>query len=136
MKRGPTLAAIYAAELRVVEAKQNTRDSLSRARTALRETVARPSTLMWVVGAAGIGGFLLTRRRRGHAKAAATGVVGTAATTSALGVVMAFIMRYGQPALPYIIRQVQAARQQRAAQAATVMREQPAAAYSTTGLRH
>jgi hypothetical protein len=114
--------------MRVVQAKQNTRDSLCRARTALRATVARPSTLMWVVGAAGVGGFWLSRQRKREAKAAAGGVA-TAAKTSALGLVLAFIVRYGKPALPIILRRVQAAQQQRAAQT-------PAAAYPPTGAHH
>lgn len=116
MMRAPTLAAIDAVELRVVQAKQNTRDSLRRARVALRATLARPSTLALVAGAAGLLGFWLARRPQPPATSTADGV-GVATTASAAGLVLAFIMRYGMLRLPFILQQVRAAWQQRAARA-------------------
>ena len=108
MIRAPTLAAIYAAELRVVQAKQSTRDSLCRARVVLRATLARPSTLALVAGAAGALGFWLARRPQPRATFSANGV-GVATTTSAAGLALAFIVRYGMQRLPFILQQVRAA---------------------------
>jgi hypothetical protein len=109
MIRAPTLAAIYAAELRVVQARQSTRDSLCRARVALRATLARPSTLAVVAGAAGLLGFWLARRPPPQATSTAAGE-GVATTTSATGLVLAFIVRYAMQGLPFIFQQVRAAR--------------------------
>ena len=64
MTRLPTLAAINAAELRVVQSKRNVRLSVDRTRSALRAAIARPSTLLLVAVASGIWAFLLSRRVR------------------------------------------------------------------------
>ncbi len=107
MIRAPTKAAIYAAELRVVQAKQSTRDSFCRARVALRATLARPFTLALVAGAAGLLGFWLARRPQPLATFSSDGV-GVATTTSRAGLVLAFIMRYGMRLLPFILNQFRA----------------------------
>ena len=114
MMRAPTLAAIYAAELRVAQSKGNTRDSLRRVRVAFRATLARPSTLALVAGAAGLLGFWLARRPQPQATSSSDGVT-VAPITSALGLVLAFIVRYGMQRLPFILQQAWAARQRRAA---------------------
>lgn len=64
MMRTPTLEAINAAELRLVQSKQNVRIGVSRTNSALRATLARPSTLVTVALASGISAYLLTTRRR------------------------------------------------------------------------
>lgn len=126
MKQPPTLEAIYAAELRVVQARQGTRDSLARARVAVRATLARPLTLGLVAVAAGALGFWLMRRGRSRRAAANAGV---AAKTSVAGLIVAFIMRYGRPALPFILRRARVAWQQRALHASAAARTPPVRSY-------
>ena len=113
MGTSPTLAAIYAAELRVAQSNGNTRDSLRRVRVAFRATLARPSTLALVAGAAGLFGFWLARRPQPQATSPSDGAT-VAPTTSVAGLVLAFIVRYAMQRLPFILRQVWAARQKRA----------------------
>lgn len=64
MMQFPTLAAIDAAELRVVQSKRNVRVSVDRTRSALRAAIARPSTLVLVAVVSGIAAFLLSNRLR------------------------------------------------------------------------
>jgi hypothetical protein len=130
----PTRTAIYAAELRVVQAKQNTRDSLCSARVALRAALTRPSTLALAAGAAGILGFWLARRREPQATSAAGGA-GVAKTTAALDLVLAFIARHVMQGLPFILQQVRAAWQKRAARANPDMSKSSATGDSATGVR-
>lgn len=113
MKQPPTLEAIYAAELRVVQARQRTGDSLARARTSLRAQrallrarLARPQTLIAVAATAGLLGFWLMRRSRTRRAAAAPG---PAVKTSLAGLLLASFMRYGRPAWPFLARQARAA---------------------------
>jgi hypothetical protein len=114
MIRAPTLAAIHAAELRVAQSERNTRDSLRRVRVASRAALSRPFTLALVAGAAGLFGFWLARRPQPRATTSSDGV---AATRSAAGLVLAFMVRYGMRYLPFILQQIRAARQKRAGQA-------------------
>ena len=114
MMRAPTLAVIQAAELRVAQSRQNTLDSLRRARVALRATLARPSTLTLIAGAAGLVGFWLARRPQTQAASSSdTATVGP--TTSAAGVALVFIPRYAMQRLPFLLQQIWAARRERAA---------------------
>lgn len=115
MMRAPTRAAIYAAELRVAQAKQSTRDSLCRARSALRATIARPSTLALVAGTAGVLGFLLAWRPR-PVKSPALGA-SVARTTSLAGLALTILLRYGMPHLPVVWQQVMASLPKRALRA-------------------
>lgn len=133
--RLPAVVGIYAAELRVAQSRLNTRDSLGRVRVAFRATLARPSTLALVAGAAGLLGFWLARRPQPRAASSADGV-GVATTASAAGLVLAFIVRYGMQRLPFILQQLWAARQQRAARVGPDMSKWPAKGYSATGARH
>ncbi len=66
--------------------------------------------------AAGALGLWLAGRRR-RRDTASTGAVSTVAATSALSVVLAFIVRYGKPVLPIIFQHFRAAWQNRAAPA-------------------
>jgi len=106
MMQAPNRAAIHAAELSVAQCKRNTRDSLRRVRVAFRATLARPVTLTVIVGAAGLFGFWLARRPRPLVTSAPDGV-GVVKATSAAGLVLAFLVRYGMQRLPFILRQVQ-----------------------------
>jgi hypothetical protein len=135
MMRAPTLAAIDAAELRVAQSKLNTRDSLCRVRVASRAALARPSTLAVVAGVAGLLGFWLARRPQPRATSSSDGV-GVATTTSAAGLVLAFIMRYGTQRLPFIFQQVRRAWQKRAARVGTPVPKSPATDYSAAGVHH
>ncbi len=109
MMRTPDLAAIHAAELRVDQCRRNTRESLRRVRAASRAALARPATLALVAGAAVLFGFWLVRRPQPRATSSSDGVA-AATTTSAVGLVLAFIVRYGMQRLPLILQQVWAAR--------------------------
>ena len=135
MMRAPTLAAIYAAELRVAQSKGNTRDSLRRVRVAFRATLARPSTLALVAGAAGLLGFWLARRPQPQATSSSDGVT-VAPITSALGLVLAFIVRYGMQRLPFILQQVWAARQKRAVRVRPDMSKTSDTGHPATSVRH
>lgn len=112
MMPAPDLAAIHAAELRVAQARGDTRDGLRRARFALRENLARPSTLALIAGAAGLFGFWIARRPRLPATSSSAGA---AAKTSAAGLVLAFIVRQAMQGLPFVLQQIRAARQERTA---------------------
>jgi hypothetical protein len=64
MMRVPTLAAINAAELRLLQSKRNVRQSVDRTRSALRAAVVRPSTLVLVALLSGISAFLVSHLLR------------------------------------------------------------------------
>lgn len=137
MMRAPGLAAIHAADLRVAQAQRSSRDSLRRVRVAFRAALVRPSTLALVAGAAGLAGFWLARRQQPQPQPQATAsTAGVAATTSAVGLVLAFVVRYGMQRLPFILQQVWVARQQRAARSGSATSKSPAADYSATDVRH
>ena len=108
MMPGPTLAAIVAAEKRVVQSKRNTQDSLRRVRIAYRASIARPATLALSVGAAGLLGFWIARRPLVTSSRDGERV---AAKTSAANFARVFIMRYGMQHLPNILRHVWVASQ-------------------------
>lgn len=112
MTRAPTLAAIDAAELRVALARRNTWDDLGRVRVAFRTTLARPSTLALIAGAAGLLGFWIARRPEPQATPTSKGS-GAATTNATAGLVLTFIVRYALQRLPRILEQVWAARQKR-----------------------
>src|ERR1035437_1077356 len=83
-------------------AAANTRDSLRRVRVAARATLARPSMLALVAGAAALFGFWLARRPQPQtAFSSDTATVGP--TTSAAGVALAFILRNAIQPLPFIL---------------------------------
>jgi hypothetical protein len=134
MMRAPALAAIHAAELRVAQSGRNTRDGLRRARVAFRATLARPATLALVAGAAGLAGFWLVRRPRRQAPST-TEAAGVGKKASAVGVALAYIVRYGMPRVPFFLQQVRAALQKRLSCAAPDMSNRPATDHSATGVR-
>lgn len=134
MMRAPTRAAIYAAELKVAQAKRDARDSTSRVRVALRATLARPTTLALIAAAGGLYGFWLARRPQPTATKTPTSTSASTstavATTSVAGVVLAFIVRYVMQHLPFILRQLWAVRQRRAARVGSVAAKRPVPIYS------
>lgn len=68
MKPVPTLAAIHAAELRLIQSRRNVRQGVARTRSALREAVTRPSTLVLVAVAAGVSAFWVSHRPHSSVK--------------------------------------------------------------------
>ena len=112
MTRAPTLAAIHAAEMRVAEARQETADSLRRGLAALRAMLTRPSAVAVAAGTVGLLTFVIARRLR-RPQAPSRSPAATT-TTSAAGLVAAFIVRYAMQQLPLVIQRVVAARQKRA----------------------
>jgi hypothetical protein len=107
-------AAIRAAELRVARARLNLRASLARVRITTRKTLARPSTLLGIAVAAGLLSYCLAPKAQ-PIPAPSSGGVATAAKTSAFGLVLAFVVRYGMQYLPDILRHAWAMHQERAA---------------------
>jgi len=76
--------------------------------------------LALVAGAAALIGFWLARRRQPQAAFSSdTATVGP--TTSAAGVALAFILRNAIQRLPFILQQIWAARQERAARGGSDM---------------
>ncbi len=138
MMRAPGPAAIHAAELKVARSGREARDGLRRARVALRATLARPSTLALAAGAAALLGFWLARRPKRPATPASAAGAGVARTASAAGLVGALLLRYGMQLLPFVLQQVRAARQERAAPADRELSVSrwPAPGYPDTGVRH
>ncbi len=114
MIRAPARSEIHATELRVARSGADTRDGVRRARVALRAALARPATVALAAGAAGLLGYWLARRPQRTASEVGMGV---AKAASAAVLVRAFIMRYGMQGIPYILRQLAAARSHRAARA-------------------
>lgn len=95
--------AIREAEQRVLQSLDQVRGGLRRVRVAGRATLARPSTLVIVAGVTGLFFFWLARRTRVPSTSAVSNL-GEAATTSALGLAVAFIFRYGMRQLVKILR--------------------------------
>lgn len=93
--------AIHQAELRVMQSSRNVRESLGRVRTAFRIGAARPSTLLKVAGVSGLFCFWLARRTGPRPGNAVEGLRNTA-VTSVLGLLTAFILRYGMRRLAVI----------------------------------
>ena len=114
MTRAPTLAAVHKAEVRLAQSRRDTADSLRRARVAVRATLARPSTLALVAGAAGLLGFWLARRQPQPQAIPSSGGAAIVAKTSVAGLVLAFVVRYAMQHLPSMLRQLWVARHQRA----------------------
>lgn len=114
MMRAPTRAAIQAAELRVAQSGQNTRDSLRLVRVEFRAALVRPLTLALVAGAAALFVFWGVRRLQ-RPVTVSSGSASIAATTSATGLALAIIMRYGMQGLPFIVQKIKAVLAKRAA---------------------
>jgi hypothetical protein len=134
MTRAPTPAAIYAAELRVAQAKRNTRESLQKANTAFRAALVRPTTLLGVLAASGVVGFFLARRpKKVQVSSAPSETASVAATTSLAGVILAFIVRYVMQRLPFILQRVWALRRQDRAASAAAKHDPDMAQSSSTG---
>lgn len=118
MKHAPTLAAIDAVELKLEESRRRTREGWRRVELAVRETVARPSTIAiaaGVAGIAGLAGFLLSRRPRRRTMYA-TGA-GVAVASSVAAIARLLLSRYGVKGLTLLVRQLRKSWSRRAARA-------------------
>ncbi len=125
MMRMPARAEIDAAERRVVQSRLIAHDRLGLVRVAFRATLARPSTLVMVMAATGVAGFCFARRLRRPSSSAGVRI---ATTSSVAGVVGAFILQYGMRHLPFLVRQLWAARQTGAARVDSGLSEASASA--------
>lgn len=104
MIRGPSHHEILLAEQRLMQARRETAADAVRLQTAVRATLARPSTLLGVAGAAGVAGYLTFRRSRVRVEHTAPSGAATTevASTSLAGIIVAFAMRYAMQRLPGI----------------------------------
>ena len=111
MMRMPARVGIEAAERRVSQSRLITHDRFRAVRVAYRATLARPSTVVWVMATAGVAGFWLTRRLRATSSPAEVRI---ATKVSVAGVVGTLIVQYGMRYLPVFFHQIWAASQARA----------------------
>lgn len=100
MTRVPSLAAINAAESRLVESRHNLHQNVDRTRSALSAAIARPSTLALVALASGISGFLLAPRVRPPVKSVPKGADSAIRATS-LSLGRMFISMFGARVLSF-----------------------------------
>ena len=112
MKRAPTMAAINAAELRLLQSKLNVRQSVEGTRSALRTAIKRPSTLALVALGSGITAYWITRKL-GRSVESVPDNAGSAAKASHGGFVRNLISLYGAQILPFVLQYGAAAMKQR-----------------------
>jgi len=98
----PSSHEILLAEQRLMQARREVAADAVRLQTAVRATLAKPSTLLGVAGAAGVAGYLIFRRPRAVRAAPSDAATGAVASTSVAGIVVAFAMRYAMQRLPGI----------------------------------
>jgi hypothetical protein len=103
MKPAPLQAAIDQAELRFARSSRNVSSSVRRARAAFGTTLSRPSTLVKVAAVSGLFCFWLARRTGPRPGNTAQGLRDTI-VTSVLGLLTAFILRYGMRRLAVVFR--------------------------------
>lgn len=101
MKKAPDPVAIHEAELRFFQSSQLVSGGLCRVRDAFRNSMARPSTMVKVAGLAGLFCFWLARRTRLKSPTPVKSLL-DAIGTSALGLMLASILRYGSRRLGVI----------------------------------
>jgi hypothetical protein len=99
----PAPTTVHEAELRVRRSVDEVRAGFGRMRAAGRAALPERSTLIIAAGVSGLALFWLARRPRLR-PAASVNNLGQAATTSTLGLVMAFVFRYGLPHLAKVLR--------------------------------
>jgi hypothetical protein len=101
MIKAPDLAAIYAAELKLAEARIQMLDGGRRAWLAVKVAVTRPSSLALIAAAGFCGGWLVSRRsarpepRAGEATAAGKGVIA--------GLIFPFLLQAASRILPLVV---------------------------------
>ncbi len=127
MTRVPSLAAINAAEARLVESKCNLQKSVDRTRSALHAAIARPSTLVLVAVASSISGFLVAPRARPSVKDMPKGADSTIKATSR-SLVRMFVSMFGARILTFALQLGAAAPKQGGSHVNTNMPSTPASA--------
>ena len=120
MMRFPALAAIDAAELRLVQSKHNVRLSVDRTRSALRSAVARPSTLVLVAVVSGIAAFLLSNRLRPSVNSVRNST-DSPIRASSRSLVRTFVSMYGARLLIFALQRGAAAAKQSGSRVTTDM---------------
>jgi hypothetical protein len=135
MMRVPTLAVIYAAELRVAQAAHKTVDSLCQARTAMRAEIARPRTLALVAAGTGLLAWWVVRRRP-HPVKPPRGMAGLGRMRAVLGSAVAFVLRSQLQRLPLIFNHLASAWWQRSASGGSKPVAVPNAEDAANRLRH
>jgi hypothetical protein len=134
MMRTPTRADIHAAELKFNQSQQHTRACLVRAQVSARKGLARATTLVVVAGIVGLSViWLLSRRPKAVAATSGAQMVGT---TSAVGLGLAFLLRYGKYFTPFIMHQIRLAQIRAADSRRARMLEHTPVDYAATDYRH
>jgi hypothetical protein len=116
----PSLNEIYDAELAFARAAQDTVNGVRRAQAALRERLARPSTLAGVAGAAMLAGFFVARRKKPEVQISGRRRIEKEPGPSTVALFMAFIMRQALARLPALLEQIWAAHRQQQVEAPAV----------------
>ena len=118
MMKAPDLAAVYAAELRLVEARNRALDGGRRAWLAAKVAVTRPSSLAIVATAGFCGGWLVSRRAARPAPS--TGERTAASKGLMAGLVLPFLLQAASRFLPLVVSEAFAERR-RAEEPCTVV---------------
>lgn len=103
MIKAPAPALIHQAELRCARSALEVRGGLHSLLASSRAALARPSMLVIVAGVSGLFGFWVARRTRSHATYPTPDLV-DAATTSVLGLALAWLLRLGMRRLASAVR--------------------------------
>jgi len=103
MKKASGSLAIKEAELKFIQSSRNVRENLGKVKTALKIGADRSSTLLKVVGVTGLICFWLGRRTAPQPGNKGEGLRGKV-VTSMLGLLSAFILRYGIMRLAVVFR--------------------------------
>jgi len=128
--RTPTLEDIYAAERKVHQSQQHTRACLVRTRVIARKGLARLTTLAVIAGVVGLSVILLLSRR--PKVVTVTSGAQMVGTTSAVGLGLAFLLRYGKYLMPYILQQVRLAQIRSADSSRALIENYPPVDFSAT----
>ena len=134
MIHAPSSHEILLAEQRLMKARREVAADAVRLQTAVRATLAKPSTLLGVAVAAGVAGYLIFRRPRAVRAAPLDAATGAVASTSMAGILIAFAMRYAMQRLPGIGLQLIERAMHRGASAAGPI--DPRTSYRSAGTLH
>ena len=110
MIKAPNLAAVYAAELKLAEAKTRALDGGRRAWLAVKVGVTRPSSLALIAAAGFCGGWLVSRRspRPTPSTEDATAAAGKGAIA---GLILPFLLQAASRILPLVVNGIFTERQ-------------------------
>jgi hypothetical protein len=111
MRRAPTLSAIYAAELKVTQARLQAQAAFGRGRLAMRAALVRPATLATVTTVSAVFGYWLTRRILPPRPAqdqtdSVSASESTVSKASGAALILPVIVGYAKQQLPALLRQL------------------------------